>query len=122
MQKAIFDQKQESVVVKDIEGIKQYTICLNEEEIEMKFYTLDEEAAATTKIEYQYDFNQFYDNELSEEDVKANPGKYLDYVASSKVPTEESTKTLDERISTIEQRQDDADQALQDLICTVMGE
>lgn len=121
MQKAIFDQKQESVVVKDIEGIKQYTICLNEEEIEMKSYKLDEEATVT-KIEYQYDFNQFYDNELSEEDVKANPGKYLDYVASSKVSTEESTKTLDERISTIEQRQDDADQALQDLICTVMGE
>lgn len=121
MQKAIFDQKQENVVVKDIEGIKQYTICLNEEEIEMKFYKLDEEET-TTKIEYQYDFNQFYDNELSEEDVRSNPSKYLDYAASSKVPTEESTKTLDERISTIEQRQDDADQALQDLICTVMGE
>lgn len=121
MQKAIFDQKQDNVVVKDIEGIKQYTICLNEEEVEMVSYELDKDTA-TTKIEYQYDFNQFYDNELNEEDVKANPGKYLDYVASSKVPAEESTKTLDERISTIEQRQDDADQALQDLICTVMGE
>lgn len=121
MQKAIFDQKQENVVVKDIEGVKQYTICLNEEEIEMTSYEPDKDTT-TIKIEYQYDFNQFYDSELNEEDVKTNPGKYLDYVASSKVPAEESTKTLDERISTVEQRQDDADQALQDLICTVMGE
>lgn len=72
--------------------------------------------------QYVYDFNQFKDDTVDEADVKANPEKYLEYVTTKVPESAPTTETIEDRVQTLEQRQDDADQALQDLICTVMGE
>ena len=123
MIRATSTERQAEVTVKEIDGVKQYTLFLNEEEIEIPSYGM-EGTEETKKTEFQYDFNQFYSNKVDEEDVKKNPSKYLDYasdVEDTTVPSEPVTP-LEERITTLEQRQDYADQALQDLICTVMGE
>ena len=122
MIKATSTERQAEVTVKEIDGVKQYTLFLNEKEVESPSFGM--EGTEEKKTEFQYDFNQFYSNKVDEEDVKKNPSKYLDYVSDvedTTVPSE-PTKPLEERITTLEQRQDDADQALQDLICTVMGE
>lgn len=122
MIKATSAERQAEVTVKEIDGVKQYTLFLNEKEVESHSFGMEE--TEEKKTEFQYDFNQFYSNKADETDVKKNPSKYLDYVSDVEDTTVQSEPTtpLEERITTLEQRQDDADQALQDLICTVMGE
>lgn len=123
MIKATSAERQAEVTVKEIDGEKQYTLFLNEKEVESPSFGL--EGTEEKRTEFQYDFNQFYSNKADETDVKKNPSKYLDYVSdvedTNTVPSEPTTP-LEDRITTLEQRQDDADQALQDLICTIMGE
>lgn len=121
MIKATSAERQAEVTVKEIDGVKQYTLFLNEKEVER--YSFGMEETEEKRTEFQYDFNQFYSNKANEEDVKKNPSKYLDYVSDveEEVPSEPVTP-IEERITTLEQRQNYADQALQDLICTVMGE
>lgn len=121
MIKAASTERQAEVTVKEIDGVKQYTLFLNEEEVEMPSFGLEE--TETKKTEFIYDFNQFYSNKADETDVRKNPSNYLDYASDveDEVPNEPATP-LEDRITVLEQRQDDADQALQDLICTVMGE
>lgn len=116
MQEASFFEKQDPVTVNTVDGVKQYVICLDERE-EMHTIGLEEK---TEFKQYVYKFNMFKDNSVDEEDVKANPQNYLEYMPKT-VETIVQT-TLEKRVKTLEQRQDDADQALQDLICTVMGE
>lgn len=121
MIKATSTERQAEVTVKEIDGVKQYTLFLNEKEVESPSFGL--EGTEEKRTEFQYDFNQFYSNKADETDVKKNPSRYLDYVSDVEdtVPSEPTTP-LEDRITTLEQRQDDADQALQDLICTVMVE
>ena len=116
MQEASFFEKQEPVTVSNIDGVKQYILCLDEKE-EMHTFGLEEK---TEFKQYVYKFNMFKDNSVNEADVNANPQKYLEYVPKTLEPIVQTT--LEKRVKTLEQRQDDADQALQDLICTVMGE
>ena len=116
MQKASFFEKQEPVTVSTVDGVRQYAICLHEAE-EAHSIGFEEQ---TEYKQYVYDFNIFKDNTVDEADVKANPEKYLDYAPKIEEPV--TPTTIEDRVMTLEQRQDDADQALQDLICTVMGD
>lgn len=116
MQEASFFEKQEPVTVSNIDGVKQYILCLDEKE-EMHTFGLEEK---TEFKQYVYKFNMFNDNSVNEADVKANPQKYLEYVPKTVESVVQAT--IEKRVMVLEQRQDNADQALQDLICTVMGE
>lgn len=116
MQEASFFEKQEPVTVNTVDGVKQYVICLDERE-EMHTIGLGEK---TEYKQYVYKFNMFKDNSVDEADVKANPQKYLEYAPKTVEPVVQAT--IEKRVMVLEQRQDNADQALQDLICTVMGE
>lgn len=116
MQEASFFEKQEPVTVITVDGVKQFIICLNERE---KANTIGLEEKMEYK-QYVYDFNMFKDSSVDEADVKANPQKYLEYVPKTVEPVVQAT--IEKRVMALEQRQDNADQALQDLICTVMGE
>ncbi len=117
MQKAIFAKKQNAVLVEEVESGTQYTICLNETPVVTEFQF--EEAFEITQ--YQYDFNQFIDSNIKQDDVKAHPEEYLEYIPKVETKDQES-EDLSKRIEALEKRQNDSDQALQDLICTFMGE
>lgn len=116
MQEASFFERQELVTVITVDGVKQFIICLNERE---KTNTIGLEEKMEYK-QYVYDFNMFKDSSIDENDVKANPQKYIEYVPKIAEPIMQAT--IEKRVMVLEQRQNDADQALQDLICTVMGE
>lgn len=111
MTKANTTEKQNPVTVKDIDGIKQYTIFINEEEVPNLSFNENEEDTGT---HFEYDFNQFYDNTVEENDVKEHPEKYLDYVPKQAV-SETKTTTVEDRLSVLEE-------AVQDIALALMGE
>lgn len=109
MTKANTTEKQNPVTVKDIDGIKQYTIFINEKEVPN--LSFNEEDAG---IHYEYDFNQFYDNTVDENDVKEHPEQYLDYVPKQAVSAAKTT-TMEDRLSVLEE-------AVQDIALALIGE
>lgn len=119
MQEARFLERQEAVTVTTVDDVKQYTICVNEKEHEVKNEQMEgEEGQVTTYIEYVYDFNQFKDNSVDEEDVKEYPTKYLLYEPKVVLPV--TPANVEERVATLEERQDMTEQALQDAILMIM--
>lgn len=76
-------------------------------------------------IQYVYDFAEFTETTeyLDPAEVEADPEAYLDYVPQGgEVHQEEPAEsTIAQRIAEIEERQDLADEALQELIITVLG-
>lgn len=109
MTKALFDEKQKTVTKQgDI-----YQIALNEREVENSFEN-------ETHIQYEYDWNEFKDSNLTLEEVEENPEKYLNY-APKVVPTPTKENIYDV-VETLVEKQDLTDQAVQDLMLMVMGE
>ena len=113
MQEARFLEKQKEVTISTVNGQKQYTLCLNERKETRRNDYSEEET-----LEFVYDFNQFTDNTVNEQDVLTNPAKYIDYVSKKAVVPEQ--KTIDTRVSELEQRQAVAEQALQEALLMIM--
>lgn len=103
--KARFDTAQESVTVRQIDGIDYIYICLNE-----NIVTEIPEGQEEKQTYHEYDYKEISEptGTLDLDDVKANPGKYLDY--------ENEVGTDTERIDTLEATTDDIILMMADLI------
>lgn len=103
--KARFDTTQESVTVRQIDGIDYIYICLNE-----NIVTEIPEGQEEEQTYHEYDYREISEPTgiLDLDDVKANPGKYLNY--------ENDVRTNTERIDTLEATTDDIILMMADLI------
>lgn len=103
--KARFDTTQESVTVRQIDGIDYIYICLNE-----NIVTEIPEGREEEQTYHEYDYKEISEptGTLDLDDVKANPGKYLNY--------ENEAGTDTERIDTLEATTDDIILMMADLI------
>jgi hypothetical protein len=103
--KARFDTAQESVTVRQINGTDYVYICLNE-----NIVTEIPEGQEEKQTYHEYDYKEISEptGTLDLDDVKANPGKYLDY--------ENEVGTDTERIDTLEATTDDIILMMADLI------
>ncbi len=103
--KARFDTTQESISIRQLDGMDYIYICLNENIVKEIPDGQEEE-----QIYYEYDYREISETIgiLNLEDVKANPEKYLDY--------ENKVKTDAERIDTLEATTDDIILMMADLI------
>lgn len=103
--KARFDTTQESVTVRQIDGIDYIYICLNE-----NIVTEIPEGQEEGQTYHEYNYREISEPTgiLDLDDVKANPGKYLNY--------ENEVRTDTERIDTLEATTDDIILMMADLI------
>lgn len=103
--KARFDTTQESVTVRQIDGIDYIYICLNENIVKEI-----PEGQEEWQTYHEYDYREISEPTgiLDLDDVKANPGKYLNY--------ENEVRTDTERIDTLEATTDDIILMMADLI------
>lgn len=103
--KARFDTTQESVTVRQIDGIDYIYICLNE-----NIVTEIPEGREEEQTYHEYDYKEISEptGTLDLDDVKANPGKCLNY--------ENEVGTDTERIDTLEATTDDIILMMDDLI------
>lgn len=103
--KARFNTTQESVTVRQIDGIDYIYICLNE-----NIATEIPEGQEEKQTYYEYDYKEISEptGTLDLDDVKANPEKYLNY--------ENEVKTDTECIDTLEATTDDIILMMADLI------
>lgn len=103
--KARFDTAQESVTVTQIDGMDYIYICLNE-----NIVTEIPEGQEEEQTYHEYDYREISEPTgiLDLDDVKANPGKYLNY--------ENEVRTDTERIDTLEATTDDIILMMADLI------
>ena len=101
--KARFDTTQESVTVRQIDGIDYVYICLNE--------NIVKEIPDGQEEEQTYDYKEISEptGTLDLADVKANPEKYLNY-------GNEPKRTDTERIDVLEATTDDIILMMADLI------
>ena len=117
MTKSRFMEKQPSAKV--VEKDKMYVyICLNEKEV-TEDHTNSEESAESITM-YEYDYNEIIEDigVLDIDDVKTNPGKYLNYEKAVE-------KTDKERIAELEAMNAElsttVDSILTDVLPTLMG-
>ena len=117
MTKSRFMEKQPSVTV--IEKDKVYVfICLNETEVTEENTNSEESSIPVTM--YEYDYNEIIEDigVLDIDDVKTNPGKYLNYEKAVE-------KTDKERIAELEAMNAElsttVDSILTDVLPTLMG-
>ncbi|MGE9892577.1 hypothetical protein ACQRAF_09895 [Lachnospiraceae bacterium SGI.240] len=104
--KARFDTTQESVTVRQIDGIDYIYICLNE-----NIVTEIPEGREEEQTYHEYDYKEISEptGTLDLADVKATPEKYFNY-------GNEPKKTDTERIDTLEATTDDIILMMADLI------
>lgn len=106
-----------------VDGINQFQICLNEEEVTtpaQSFHTEDDTSEPITQ--YQYDFNEFRTDALTEEEVKADPEKYLDYIPIASLPEQEQPASIDAALKALQDAQEETAQAVQDMLAATMME
>ena len=123
MTKALFSEKQPAVRVTLVDGVSQFQICLNEEEVTeqaQSFHTEDDTSEPITQ--YQYDFNEFRTDALTEEEVKADPEKYLDYTPIASLPEQEQPASIDAALKALQDAQEETAQAVQDMLAATMME
>lgn len=103
--KARFDTTQESVTVRQLDGMDYVYICLNENVV-----TEIPEGQEEEQTYHEYDYREISEptGTLDLNDVKANPEKYLGY--------ENNVTTDTERIDTLEATTDDIILMMADLI------
>lgn len=122
MTKAIFSSKQPAVTVTVINGnVKQYQIALNEVDVtdEVSSFMKTEDGFVPTP-QYKYDWNEFVTDALTEEEVKADPAKYLDYTPVDALPEPEKNVSIEKRIKAISDAQEETAQAVQDMLAMQM--
>lgn len=103
--KARFDTAQESVTVRQLDGMDYVYICLNENIVtEIPDWQEEEQ------VYHEYDYREISEptGTLDLNDVKTNPEKYLNY--------KNEVKTDKERIDTLEATTDDIILMMADLI------
>ena len=117
MTKSRFMENQPSVKVVEKDKVYVY-ICLNEKEV-TEDHTNSEESAESITM-YEYDYNEIIEDigVLDIDDVKTNPGKYLNYEKAVE-------KTDKERIAELEAMNAElsttVDSILTDVLPNLMG-
>ncbi len=103
--KARFDTAQESVTVRQLDGMDYVYICLNE-----NIVTEIPDGQEEEQVYHEYDYREISEptGTLDLNDVKTNPEKYLNY--------KNEVKTDKERIDTLEATTDDIILMMADLI------
>nr|DAH93773.1 MAG TPA: hypothetical protein [Caudoviricetes sp.] len=103
--KARFDTAQESVTVRQLDGMDYVYICLNE-----NIVTEIPDGQEEEQTYHEYDYREISEptGTLDLNDVKTNPEKYLNY--------KNEVKTNTERIDTLEATTDDIILMMADLI------
>ena len=120
--KAIFSEKKPAVTVTVISGnMKQYQIALNEVDVteEVSSFMKTDDGFDPTP-QYKYDWNEFITDALTEDEVKADPAKYLDYTPVDTLPEPEKTVSIEKRIKAISDAQEETAQAVQDMLAMQM--
>lgn len=118
MIKALSATKRPAVTITVMDGTKQYQIFLNEQEVTMTTPDMDGEEHSETQ--YQYDFNEFRTDALSEDEVKAHPEKYLNYTPIASLPEPEKQESIDATIKALQDAQEETAQAVQDMLAMQM--
>lgn len=120
MTKAMFNEKQPEVRMVSLGGnLKQFQIALHEKEV-VTTSDMMSDVSSDPQIQYQYDWNEFRTDALTEDDVRADPEKYLDYVPIESLPETEKTASIDARLKSLQEAQEETAQALQDMIAMQM--
>lgn len=103
--KARFDTAQDAVSIRQLNGIDYVYICLDE-----NIVTEIPEGQEEKQNYYEYSYREITESTgtLDLDDVKTNPGKYLNY--------KNEVKTNTERIDTLEATTDDIILMIADLI------
>lgn len=123
MTKALFSEKQPAVRVTLVDGVSQFQICLNEEEVtEQAQISPSEDIKAKPQKQYQYDFNEFRTDALTEDEVKADPEKFLDYTPIASLPEQEQPASIDAALKALQDAQEETAQAVQDMLAAAMME
>ena len=101
--------------------MKQYQIALNEVEVteEVTSFMKTDDGFAPTP-QYRYDWNEFITDALTEEEVKADPEKFLDYTPVDTLPEPKKTVSIEKRIKAISDAQEETAQAVQDMLAMQM--
>ena len=81
-----------------------------------------EDIKAEPQTQYQYDFNEFRTDALTEEEVKADPEKYLDYTPIASLPEQEQPASIDAALKALQDAQEETAQAVQDMLAAAMME
>ncbi len=81
-----------------------------------------EDIKAEPQTQYQYDFNEFRTDALTEEEVKADPEKYLDFTPIASLPEKEQTPSIDAALKALQDAQEETAQAVQDMLAATMME
>lgn len=120
MTKAMFNEKQPEVRMVSLGGnLKQFQIALHEKEV-VTTSDMMSDVPSDPQTQYQYDWNEFRTDSLTEDEVKADPEKYLDYVPIESLPEAEKTASIDARLKSLQEAQEETAQALQDMIAMQM--
>lgn len=100
--KARFTEKQDPVTWNALpDGNVDVMICLNEKTVTETYSGGDpENPEHIEQTVYEYDFNQFREDQkkISEETVRASPGKYLKYIPATEKSTEQLLAEQSEQI------------------------
>ena len=110
MHVAEFSEKQPKVRVNQVNGDKWFYIALNETEINRS-----DENTNTSMTLYRYDYNDFMDNSINQDDIQNNPEKYLNYTPQTEIIDADSMGN-DDRISVLEENQQIIIAALAEII------
>lgn len=120
MTKAMFNEKQPEVRMVSLGGnLKQFQIALHEKEV-VTTSDMMSDVSSDPQIQYQYDWNEFRTDALTEDDVRADPEKYLDYVPIESLPETEKTASIDARLKSLQEAQEETAQAVQDMLAAQM--
>lgn len=85
------------------------------------FHTEDGKGENSEPItQYQYDFNEFRTDTLTEGDVKADPDKFLDYTPIASLPEQEQGPSIDASLKALQDAQEETAQAVQDMLMAQM--
>lgn len=105
-----FSEKQPEVRVNHVNGDRWFYIALHETEVNRHVENSD-----TNMTMYQYDYNDFMDNSIDQDDVQNNPEKYLNYVTKIEVSNVYTSEDND-RIAALEENQQVIIAALAEII------
>lgn len=128
MTKALFMDKQPEVRTTVLDnGLLQFQICLHEEEITVQAQSFHTEGGKEAEVaepitQYQYDFNEFRTDALTEDEVKADPEKFLDYTPIASLPEQEQPASIDAALKALQDAQEETAQAVQDMLAATMME
>lgn len=105
-----FSEKQPEVRINHVNGDRWFYIALHKAEVNRNVENSD-----VNMTLYQYDYNDFMDNSIDQNDVQNNPEKYLNYVTKIEVGNVYTSEDID-RITALEENQQVIIEALAEII------